>query len=139
MSSHAAATPSTVPTWSVEMFEAFWSNPDPSAIPPEILTEDVVGYWAGLEEPVRGRSAYLACIAAAVEALPSLRLAVAETASEGDFTFIRWTMSATGEYGPFELTGVDRVRVRDGRVAENMIIFDTAAFEARAGFKPPWV
>jgi ketosteroid isomerase-like protein len=53
-------------------------------------------------------------------------------------TFIRWVMHATGRAGPFELTGVDRVRVRDGRVAENVIIFDTAAFERRSGYHIPW-
>jgi hypothetical protein len=48
-------------------------------------------------------------------------------------------MHATGGHGPFELTGIDRVRVRDGLVAENVIVFDTAAFQARAGKPVPWV
>jgi len=39
---------------------------------------------------------------------------------------------------PFELTGIDRVRIRGPQVAENVIVFDTAAFEARSGKSIPW-
>ena len=125
------------PGWSVEMFEAFWSNPDPALVP-AVLTEDVVGYWPGREEPVRGRDDYTACIAAIVQALPGMRLEVAEHARNGDFVFIRWILHATGEHGPFQLTGMDRVRVRGPQVAENVIVFDTAAFEKRSGITVPW-
>lgn len=48
-------------------------------------------------------------------------------------------MHASGEHGPFELTGMDRVPVRGPRVAENVIVFDTAAFEARSGKSIPRV
>jgi ketosteroid isomerase-like protein len=125
------------PAWSVEMFAAFWSNPDAALVPP-VLTEDVVGYWPGLDEPVRGRDAYAGCIAAIVEALPDMRLEVAEHAASHDVVFVRWILHATGDHGPFELTGMDRVRVRGPQVAENVIVFDTAAFEARSGRPIPW-
>ena len=134
-----AADPTTVepPAWSVEMFAAFWANPDPALVP-AILTEDVVGYWPGLDEPVRGREDYTRCIAAAVEALPDMHMEVLEHARNGDFTFVRWILRATGEQGPFELTGIDRVRTRGPHVAENVIEFDTAAFERRSGLRVPW-
>jgi hypothetical protein len=132
------ATASTQqPGWSVDMFEAFWSNPDPSLVPP-ILTEDVVGHWPGLDEPVRGRDDYTRCIAQLVEALPGMRLEVADSARNGDLVFVRWILHATGEHGPFELGGIDRVRVRGPQVAENYVVCDTAAFEARAGRPVPW-
>jgi SnoaL-like polyketide cyclase len=123
--------------WSVEAFEAFWSKPDPSLVP-GALTEDVVGYWTGRAEPVRGREAYTRCIAELVEALPDVRLEVAEQAENGEFTFIRWIMRATGRHGPFEFSGIDRVRKRGPLVAENVIVFDTAEFEARSGVPVPW-
>lgn len=123
--------------WSVKSFEVFWSSPDPSRVP-AALTEDIVGHWAGREEPVRGRADYTRCIAALVDALPDVRLSVAEHAQSGEFTFIRWIMHATGAHGPFEISGIDRVRVRDGRVAENIVVVDTAAFERRAGRPVPW-
>jgi hypothetical protein len=125
------------PGWSVEMFEGFWSNPDPALVP-GVLTEDVVGHWPGREEPVHGRDDYTACIAAIVEALPGMRLEVAEHAQNGEFVFIRWILHATGDHGPFQLTGMDRVRVRGPQVAENVIVFDTAAFEERSGISIPW-
>jgi hypothetical protein len=123
--------------WSVKAFEAFWGSPEPSRVPAS-LTEDVVGHWAGREEPVRGRADYTRCIAALVDALPDVRLSVAEHAQNGEFTFIRWIMRATGSHGPFEISGIDRVRVRDGRVAENYVVVDTAAFEERSGRPVPW-
>jgi hypothetical protein len=125
------------PAWSVTMFAAFWANPDPALVAP-VLTEDVVGHWPGRDEPVRGREAYTRCIAAAVAALPDMRLDVAEHARSGDHVFVRWVLHATGRHGPFELTGVDRVRTRGPQVAENVIVFDTAAFEARSGLPVPW-
>lgn len=123
--------------WSVRSFEAFWSSPEPSRVPAS-LTEDIVGHWAGREEPARGRAEYTGCIAALVDALPDVRVSVAEHAQSGEFTFIRWIMRATGAHGPFEIGGIDRVRVRDGRVAENFVVVDTAAFEDRSGRPVPW-
>lgn len=124
-------------SWSVEGFRAFWANPRPELVP-DVLTDDVIGYWPGRDEPVRGPDDYTRCIAALVAALPDMRLEVAEHARTDDFTFVRWIMHATGRLGPFELTGIDKVKQRDGHVAENVIVFDTKAFEARAGLAIPW-
>lgn len=104
-----------------------------------MLTDNVVGHWAGRDEPVRGREDYTACIAALLTALPDVRLDVAEHARDGDYTFVRWIMHATGRLGRFEMTGIDRIRQRDGQVAENVIVFDTNAFERRAGIPVPWL
>jgi SnoaL-like polyketide cyclase len=125
------------PGWSVKMFERFWANPDPKLVP-AALTDDIVGYWAGRDEPVRGKAAYTACIAALVDALPGLYITVAEHASSGEFTFIRWIMHGGGEHGPFEFTGIDRVRTRDGLVAENRVVCDTAALKRQSGQDIPW-
>jgi hypothetical protein len=134
----AQSTASANPAgWSVEGFEMFWSRPDPSLVPAS-LTEDVIGHWPGREEPVHGREDYTRCIAELVEELPDVRLEVAEHAQHGEFVFIRWIMCATGEHGPFEFTGIDRIRLRDGLVAENVIVCDTAAFSARSGRSMPW-
>ena len=130
-------TTQNAPQWSVDMFEAFWSNPDPALVP-AVLTEDVVGHWPGRDAPAHGREEYAACIAALVEALPGMHLTVEEHAQNGEFVFVRWVLHATGVHGPFELTGIDRVRTRDGLVAENVIVCDTAAFTARSGVPMPW-
>jgi ketosteroid isomerase-like protein len=137
MTEHATTANVDQPAWSVEMFAQFWANPDPALVP-AVLTEDVVGHWPGRDEPARGRDEYSACIAAIVEALPGMYMEVAEHARNGDFVFVRWILYATGKRGPFELTGMDRIRVRGGQVAENVIVFDTAAFETRSGMPVPW-
>jgi hypothetical protein len=120
------------PTWSVGSFAAFWDKPDPAVVP-AVLGPDVVGRWPGEDEPVRGPDAYTARLARLLELLPDLRLDVAESATNGEFTFIRWVMQATGLHGPFEITGIDRVRVRGGLVVENVITYDTAEFERLSG------
>jgi hypothetical protein len=125
------------PAWSVELFERFWANPNPDLVP-AALTDDVVGHWAGRDQPVHGKEAYTGCIAALVDALPGLLVTVAEYASNGEFRFIRWILHANGDHGPFELSGIDRVRTRDGLVAENRIVCDTAEFKARSGKEIPW-
>lgn len=130
-----AATPRR--QWSVKSFEAFWDSPEPSRAA-AALTEDIVGHWAGRQEPVHGRADYTDCITALVNALPDVRVSVAEHAQAGEFTFIRWIMHATGAHGPFEISGIDRVRLRDGLVAENFVVVDTAEFKKRAGQPVPW-
>jgi ketosteroid isomerase-like protein len=124
--------------WTVEGFAGFWAHPDINLVT-AILADDVVGYWSGRAEPVHGVDDYAACIADLLNALPDVRLKIGEYAENGPHTFIRWIMHATGASGPFEMTGIDRIRVRDGKVNENYVVFDTTTFEKRAGIPMPWV
>jgi ketosteroid isomerase-like protein len=121
--------------FTAETFAAFWAKPDlsdPSGA--ANLADDVVGYWPGEEEPVRGREAYLGALQELLERLPDLTLSVAEAADNGEDLFIRWVARATGAGGkPIEHTGVDRIKVRDGKVIENRIFFDRAEFERKLG------
>ena len=43
-----------------------------------------------------------------------------------------------GLNGRFELSGIDPVRLADGLVAENVIVFDTARFREVVGRDAPW-
>src|SRR5918992_5075491 len=94
-----------------EVFARFWAKPDPELVP-GALTENVVGHWPGRREPIRGRADYTACIADLVGLVPDFHGEVLEHAQNGDLYFIRWVMCGTGAHGPFELSGIDRVRVR---------------------------
>jgi hypothetical protein len=115
------------PGWSVEHFARFWAAPDPALVPP-MLTDDVVGYWPG-GHVVRGVQEYTESLAEVLRQIPGIRLEVAEHATNGEFTFVRWIMHASGAAGPFQMTGIDRIRLRQGRVAENVIRFDRAELE----------
>ena len=123
--------------WSVAAFAAFWARPNPERVAP-VLTPDVLGHWPWSSTPVRGVAEYVNRIAGVIALVPDLRLTVAEHASNGEFTFVRWVMHATGAAGPFELTGIDRLRLCAGLVAENIICFDTVQFHAMVGRKPSW-
>jgi ketosteroid isomerase-like protein len=113
----------------VERFAYFWSHPDVRLLE-DSFTDDVVGHFPGDAEPIRGPHVYIARIAAFLEALPGLRIEVADYASEGDVTFIRWLARPSGSDGPVEFGGIDCIRSRDGKVCENHVAFDSAAFEA---------
>jgi ketosteroid isomerase-like protein len=121
--------------FTVETWAAFWAKPDmTNAAAAEPLAEDIVGYWPGEEEPVRGRAAYVGALAELLERVPDLTLSVAESAKAGENLFIRWVARATNAEGEqIEHTGVDRIRVVEGKVVENRIFFDRPQFERKLG------
>jgi ketosteroid isomerase-like protein len=118
--------------FTAESFARFWANPDLST-PSDDLDDDVVGYWPGEDEPVRGRDEYVGALSELLARLPDLTLSVAESADNGEYIFIRWVAHATGVDGPIEQTGVDRIKVENGKVVENRIFFDRAQFERKLG------
>ena len=66
--------------------------------------------------------------------VPDLTLRVQESADNGEHIFIRWVAHATNVNGQrIEQTGVDRIKVEDGKVVENRIFFDRAQFERKLG------
>ena len=122
-------TASPVTPFSAEMFAAFWAAPDLSR-EINILADDIVGYWPGNPEPVRGLKAYTAKIAELLAAAPDLRLEVVDSATvpgaaEGEeLVFLHYVGHGTGPDGPFEIRGIDRVRTRNGMVVENVIRYE---------------
>jgi hypothetical protein len=120
---------SSAPKFSAELFAAFWAAPDLSR-GLDILAEDIVGYWPGDAEPVRGIEAYTAKIAEILDAAPDLKLEVVDsatvpgTAAGEQLVFVHYIGHGTGPDGPFQIRGLDRVRTRDGMVVENVIRYD---------------
>ena len=113
--------------WSVDAFEAFWSNPDASkAIC--VLSQDIVGHWPRPIGLVRGPSDYAEVIEAILKLCPDFRLEVPEHAVSGNFAFVRWVATGSGPEGPFAFTGCDRVEMRNGHVCENFIFCDHPFF-----------
>jgi hypothetical protein len=120
---------SAAPKFSAELFAAFWAAPDMSH-GLDILADDIVGYWPGDPEPVRGLADYTAKIAEILDAAPDLQLQVVDSATvDGanpgeQLVFLHYIGRGTGPAGPFQIRGLDRVRTRDGMVVENVIRYD---------------
>jgi SnoaL-like polyketide cyclase len=118
--------------FTADTFATFWAEPDLTA-PSDVLHDDVIGYWPGSDEPVRGRDEYLGALEELLARVPDLTLQVMESADNGEYLFIRWVAHATGASGRIEHPGVDRVKVVGGKVVENRIFFDRAQFERKLG------
>jgi hypothetical protein len=120
------------PKFSSEVWAAFWAAPDMSRVG-DVLADDIVGYWQGAPEPVRGRDAYVGKIAELVAAAPDLALTLVDTATvDGaapaeQLVYLHYVGRGTGPEGPFTIRGLDRVRTRDGMVIENVIRYDRVA------------
>lgn len=119
----------TRPAFSAELWAAFWAAPDLSRAH-DVLAEDIVGYWQGVPEPVRGRDDYVGKIAELVTAAPDLALKLVDSATvDGEvpgeqLVFLHYVGRGTGPDGAFAIRGIDRVRTRDGVVVENVIRYD---------------
>jgi SnoaL-like domain len=123
--------------WSVEGWRAFWSAPSAEVAlerVPTVVTPDVVAVWPRIPEPVRGSDEYARRIVDLLALVPDLRLELGEHATDGEFAFLRWSARGTGPDGAFEGIGTDRFRLRDGLVAESLIMSDLAVFEHLARF-----
>jgi hypothetical protein len=129
MTDTQTASAPTTPKFSAELFAAFWAAPDMSH-GMEVLADDIIGYWPGDNEPVRGFQAYTQKIADLLTVAPDLKLEVIDSATvagpaEGEeLVFLHYVGHATGPDGPVEIRGIDRVRTRDGIVVENVIRYD---------------
>jgi SnoaL-like domain len=127
--SPATTMDSDVPKFSAQIWAAFWAAPDLSR-GMNILADDIVGYWPGNPEPVRGVEAYTAKIAELLTAAPDLRLelidsaTVAGSAADEQLIFLHYVGHGTGPAGPFQIRGLDRVRTRNGMVVENVIRYE---------------
>lgn len=105
-------------------FAAFWAAPDPALLP-GLIAPDAIAYWPPGGRLSHGVAGYQKNITLALDAMPDLRLEIADHAVNGDLTFVRWIARATGPDGPIEFDGFDRIRVNgDGLVVENVIRTD---------------
>lgn len=124
------------PKFSAELFAAFWAAPDLSR-GLNILADDIIGYWPGDPEPVRGIEAYTAKLAEILYAAPDFHLELVDSATvpgatEGEeLVFLHYIGEGTGPDGPFRIRGLDRVRSRNGMVVENVIRYDPLFLDQR--------
>ncbi len=111
----------------------------------ELLSEDFVLYSPVSEEPLRGIGAYKDMIAAFLAATPEMKVKVEDLTVEGDTVITRWSARfkhtgqfeghpPTGKTG--DVSGSDRIRVRDGKIVEIHNNVDLAGVERKVGFQP---
>ncbi len=119
----------TQPKFSAEFWAAFWAAPTATQAD-DVLADDIVGYWQGDPEPVRGKTPYVGKITELLTAAPDLALELVDSATvDGgvpgeQLVFLHYVGRGTGPDGPFVIRGLDRVRTRDGIVVENVIRYD---------------
>ncbi len=119
----------TQPKFSAEFWAAFWAAPNATQAD-DVLADDIVGYWQGEPEPVRGKKPYLGKIVELLSAAPDLALKLVDSATvDGSapgeqLVFLHYVGRGTGPDGPFAIRELDRVRTRDGLVVENVIRYD---------------
>ena len=95
----------TTPRFSAQMWAAFWAAPELSQ-GLDILADDIVGYWPGQQDPVRGLDGYQQKIAELMVAYPDLRLELIDSATvPGDseneeLVFLHYVGTATGPTPP---------------------------------------
>ena len=113
----------------VQQWADAWARPDPAAI--DALADPAIRVrWPGRDEPITGADDWGKQVARLRERLPDLRLEVTGHAVGDGVTFISWRARATVAGRPAEWQGIDRMRLRDGRVAEALVVFDSAALTA---------
>lgn len=106
----------------------FWADPvAPSNSVHPLITDDVVLNWPSAKQPMRGRDAYAAQLAAVVKRIPDLTLSVVDYAYRDGVLMLAWEGrgTITGELRRWP--GVDRFRLRSGQSAETTVVFDTRA------------
>jgi hypothetical protein len=121
----------TAAPFTAQAFATFWADPKAEYVTPDPFVPDVVGFWP--DTTLHGVEDYTARLKNLLTKLPDMYLSLAEFADNGEYIFVRWVMHAAGPNGRFEMPGVDRIRVKDGLVAENLILFDTRRFEELSG------
>lgn len=119
----------TTQGFSAELWAAFWAAPDLSQLG-DVLADDVVGYWPGDPEAVRGRPAYVGKLEELLAATPDLTIELIDsvtvdgTVAGEQVVYLYYVGRSTGPDGPFAIRGLDRVRTRDGVIVENVIRYD---------------
>ncbi len=117
--------------------------------------EAAVGMWAdGGREFVRGQADVLApdgvreFIGSLLEAMPDMKMEVAQTTTEGDRCAVQWAITGTfagpGSMNgvqptgrPLQLEGCDVLTVRDGKIQANDAFTDGLTVARQIGLMPP--
>lgn len=111
----------------------------------ELFTEDYIGNFAVLPEPLRGREALKAFASAYFVAFPDIRFTIEDLFADGDRVLLRWTAQGT-HTGPLmgipptgkhiTVPGIWIHRFEGGKIAEEWGINDTLGMMRQLGVIP---
>jgi steroid delta-isomerase-like uncharacterized protein len=132
----------------LDRYVAAWNSHDADAITP-LLTDDVSWDDPALTETARGPEAVRQFLRDSWVTFPDLVFDPAEDpAWDGDLLMFTWRMrgtmtgpmdppgfAATGK--PLVVEGIDRMRIRDGRIAEYRAFWDLMDASRQLGMMPP--
>ncbi|KAB2347983.1 nuclear transport factor 2 family protein [Actinomadura rudentiformis] len=90
------------------------------------VTPDVTVLCSGDSGPIVGITQYKEKIARLLHRVPDLRREAINHADNGEVLFVEWIARGTGAHEPFEFSGIDRIRLRDGLIKEHRIYYDPA-------------
>lgn len=111
----------------------------------ELLSNDFVRHEPGEEGPFRGRESFKERVRFYRTAFPDLVVKIDDLVAEGDKVAIRWTAQGTqrGALGEipasnrrFVTSGCGILRIRDGKIVEDVESWDTLGFMQQLGAIP---
>jgi steroid delta-isomerase-like uncharacterized protein len=116
-----------------------------AAVIDEVLDPNVVVRTPASSNALKGRKQYKDMITEYNKAAPTLKISVTDVTEKGDEVTVRWTArfkhtgkfkehDATGKEG--SLSGVDRIKVKNGKIVEIDNEIDLEPVEEQLGFKP---
>lgn len=110
----------------------------------EVWAEDIVDQFP--TGTYRGRDELRDYFASLFAAFPDFHIDVVKVAGAGDTVLVRWHATGTFTGAPWmgieatgshvELDGTDCFTVRNGKIAENFIVFDQLGFARQIGMLP---
>ena len=107
----------------VSQFVAAWARPDSGGFA-ELWIKDGIFIHPTVAKPLRG-SAVPRWSERIKRSLSDFTFRADEWASRGNLVFLQWTSTATVGDRNLQWSGVDRFRLRDWRISEEVVYFDT--------------
>jgi predicted ester cyclase len=100
-----------------------------------LIDPDVMDHRGGRSGDHRGLAAWRDKWAHMHDGFADFRLTIAQNVTAGDCSVNRYTITGTDATSGrhFEITGIDMVRVRDGRLVEHWAVLDSSAMRHQLG------
>ena len=113
----------------IQRFAEIWSRPVADDLR-VLMHEETRNLIPPMKEP-GDREAVVEHFRGILTMLPDLKIKVIRWAPAGDAVMVEWRADATVQGKPISWTGVDRFNVRDGRMYEASVYWDTRGLAER--------